>query len=305
MLGLLGGTAAAFAVTERLKLEKSPITGTRVDKTFSPTCDCPTEAAHVSFELRKADRVTLTIIDSRGRRLRTLVDGRRLAAGRHEFVWDGRDEEGRLVPEGKYRPRVDLGHADRTIVLPNPIRVDTTRPRILELEVRPRVFSPDGDARSDRIRVRYRFSERARPVLFVDAKRRVIGRYSRPGGEIEWYGRVGGRALPPGRYRIALEAVDAAGNVSRRADGGAVRIRFVVLTPADLEVRAGARFSLAVSTDARRVRWVLRRGSSVVARGSGEGSLTARAPRRPGRYLLVAEAAGHRARAVVRVTQGV
>ena len=36
VLGLLGGTAAAFAITEGLKLEKSPIGSTHVDKLFSP-----------------------------------------------------------------------------------------------------------------------------------------------------------------------------------------------------------------------------------------------------------------------------
>ena len=36
VVGLLGGSAAAFAVTERLKLERSPIFSTRVDKFVSP-----------------------------------------------------------------------------------------------------------------------------------------------------------------------------------------------------------------------------------------------------------------------------
>ena len=36
VLALLGCTAAAFAVTEGLKLEKSPITNTLVDKVVAP-----------------------------------------------------------------------------------------------------------------------------------------------------------------------------------------------------------------------------------------------------------------------------
>jgi len=303
VLGLLTGTAAAFAVAESLKLEKSPITGTLVDKVFSPVCDCPTASARISFKLRKADRLSLTIIDSQGRRLRTLAGGRRLAGGRHDFAWDGRDNDGRLVPEGRYRPRVDLGNADRTIVLPNPIRVDTTRPRVIEVDARPRVFSPDGDGRSDRVKVRYRLSERGRPLLFVNGPQRVRGRSQKPTGELDWYGRVEGRALPPGGYRLQLAAVDPAGNVSRRAGAGVVRLRFVELYPRALRVRPGEPFTIAVSTDAKRVRWLLRRGSSVVARGSAEGRVTAHAPAKPGRHVLTVEAGRHRARALVIVTR--
>ena len=38
-------------------------------------------------------------------------------------------------------------------MLPNPIRVDTTKPVITLVAVKPTVFSPDGDGRRDRIRV--------------------------------------------------------------------------------------------------------------------------------------------------------
>ena len=41
VLGLLAGSALAFGVAERLKLEKSPVAGTEVDKVFSPVCRCP------------------------------------------------------------------------------------------------------------------------------------------------------------------------------------------------------------------------------------------------------------------------
>ncbi len=43
----------------------------------------------------------LSIYDLRGRRIRTLVD-RDLEAGRHQVVWDGRDEQGRSIAAGVY-----------------------------------------------------------------------------------------------------------------------------------------------------------------------------------------------------------
>ncbi len=73
VLALLAATAAAFALTESLKLEKSPITGTKVSKTFSPICKCPTRAARIAFRLRTANRLTTVIVDSGGKVVRTLV----------------------------------------------------------------------------------------------------------------------------------------------------------------------------------------------------------------------------------------
>ena len=71
VLALLASTATAFAVTERLKLEKSPITGTRVDKIFSPVCECERNVAVVSFRLRKPERVTVDMLNSRGKSVAT------------------------------------------------------------------------------------------------------------------------------------------------------------------------------------------------------------------------------------------
>ncbi len=52
-----------------------------------------------------AGKATLVIEDAKGRRVRNLVSGRALAAGRHAIVWDGLDEKGTLVTPGTYRWR--------------------------------------------------------------------------------------------------------------------------------------------------------------------------------------------------------
>ena len=51
---MLVGTATAFAVTQHLKLEPSPISQTHVAKVFSPVCECETDAAKIEFTLRRA-----------------------------------------------------------------------------------------------------------------------------------------------------------------------------------------------------------------------------------------------------------
>ena len=61
LLGLLVATAAAFAITEHLKLIRSPVFGTLVTKVFSPVCNCSTDTAAIRIRLRHPDRVTVTV----------------------------------------------------------------------------------------------------------------------------------------------------------------------------------------------------------------------------------------------------
>ena len=100
MAALLVATAAAFAYTERLKLTPSPIKGTKVDKLFSPTCECATGTARIAFRLRKRDRVTVVILNRDDRVVRTLVSDRSQRAGLVVAYWDGRDDFGQVVPGG-------------------------------------------------------------------------------------------------------------------------------------------------------------------------------------------------------------
>jgi len=85
LLGLLIATAAAFAVTERLKLVKSPITGPRISKVFSPVCGCARGKANISLRLRHADHVTVTVLDGRRDVVSTLAFGLRVPRGRSIF----------------------------------------------------------------------------------------------------------------------------------------------------------------------------------------------------------------------------
>jgi hypothetical protein len=284
VLVLLGATAAAFAVTERLKLERSPVTGTRVDRLFSPVCECARDAAVISFVLRKRSEVTVDVLDSSGESVRTLVRDRDEPRGRVSYVWDGRDESGRIVPEARYRPRVQLEEHGRTIVLPTPIRVDTTAPRIGFTEVAPRVFSPDGDGRNDRVTAKYAVNEVAQAMLLVDGRRRVLGRFRPRGGRLTWLGQIRGRPARPGVYELRLRAVDRAGNRSSRTRAVPVRVRYVELARERIEVVAGRRFGVGVSTDARSYRWLF-----AGERGSGRARvLVLRAPETPGTYTVYA-----------------
>lgn len=61
-------------------------------------------AVQVACELATASPVTVEVLDVRGRRVATLHRGL-LAAGRHQWRWDGRDHTGRVLPAGTYLAR--------------------------------------------------------------------------------------------------------------------------------------------------------------------------------------------------------
>jgi hypothetical protein len=287
---LLGGTAAAFALTEQLKLERSPVLRTSVGKLLGPRCHCPLQRVKIGFVLRKPDTVTVVIVDSQGQIVRTLLSGG-YRRGAQQFAWDGRNDFGGVVPAGTYKPRLHLAHDHRTILMPNPIRVDPTRPAVALVSVAPRVFEPN--ARSF-VRVRFKTSEPARGLLYVDGGLRIRTKRYADSGVVRWFG----SGFGAGRHRLVLRAIDLAGNVSKPVPVGIVRIRFVTVGPHVLRARTGARVGFRVRTDARRFTWRFgkRHGSS------RPGLLVLRTPAAPGRYRLVVTANGHSARALVIVS---
>ena len=298
VVALLAATAAAFALTQGLKLQKSPIFGTDVDTVFSPVCGCEKATAEIAFRLRGPDRLDVSIVQD-GEVVRTIEQGRSYAKGPVSIEWDGRDDAGRVLPEGEYQPRVRVRGEHQTITLPNPIRIDVTPPVVQDVSIRPQVFSPDGDRRRDRLTVRYRLNEDGVGELHVDGERRVRTRFARTAETIRWNGKARGRPLPAGTYAVEIVAEDRAGNRSARTGGGRVAIRYVALGRKRINVLAGNRFALRVSSDARRVRWTLGARSGFAR----PGTLRLRAPLQPGRFTLTLAANGHTVRAAVFVRE--
>ena len=287
VIALLGGTAAAFAVTQGLKNEPSPITAPRIAKVFSPTCDCDTRVATIQFRLRKPDRVRLQIVDGSGNVVRTLVPGRRLRRGTVTYTWNGRDDDGEFVAEGVYKPRVHLADQHRTIDLPNEMQVDTTAPKISIVSLAPRTISPNGDGRNDRVRIAYKANEPAHAILYVAGRRVIFTRRQLQRSVLDWNGKIDGRAVLPGAYRVVLSAEDRAGNVSK-GKVAHVLVRYVELSRSSIRAKAGTRFGVRVFGD-RRVRWRLGARNGTAA----PGLIILRAPAKPGRYRLVVTIPGH------------
>lgn len=68
----------------------------------------------ISYELTDPAVVNLTVYDVAGQLVRTLVAAETSGAGRHEVVWNGRDETGRNVAAGVYFYRLDAGGYSET-----------------------------------------------------------------------------------------------------------------------------------------------------------------------------------------------
>jgi hypothetical protein len=293
LVGLLIATASAFAITERLKLTKSPITGTRVSKVFSPTCSCARGRANVRIRLRRGDAVTMRILDSRKRQVRLLVDGVETHRGFNRFRWDGRTDLNALARDGVYQAEVHLARQHRTILLPNRIQLDTTPPEVKTVHLNRDFFSPDGDQQADFVRIAYELSKPAHVVLYRD-DHSVLRSYRHPArGSISWRG----DDLRPGTYTLYLGAVDLAGNSTPIASRLRFRvtIRYIALASKRIVVRAGGPLQVGVATDAKRYTWQLgkRKGAAT------SPVLRVRAPGRPGRYTLTVRERGHVARAAV------
>jgi hypothetical protein len=215
VLALLVGTAVAFAETERLKLQPTPIEEAFVQPAFSPVCRCDQAEAAIRLRLHRSDTVTVRIRDAADHTVRVLVDGKRLPRGRTQLEWDGRDDAGARAPDGRYHVEVHLSHADRTFRLPRVVVLDTVAPTARLVSYEPRV-----SARGQLVRVRYHLSEQAHGVLFVNGERTVGPTLTKlRSAKLQW------RPQRRGRYRLQLAAIDLAGNLGPRSPVFTMRVR--------------------------------------------------------------------------------
>jgi hypothetical protein len=302
LVGLLVATAAAFAVTERLKLTKSAISGTLVSRSFSPKCGCSRKTAKVRIVLRRGDTLDVTVVDAHRHDVATLFTRQHFPRGETKFRWDGILDTGGPAPDGTYQVKIHLERQRQTIVLPNRILLDTKPPEIVEATPNREDFSPDGDKQADFVRISYKLSKQAHVILYLGGRRILGPTYRHPAnGSLSWYGLAHGQLVRPGSYTLQVGAVDLSGNRTPPDQRFRVhvRLRYIVLASKRIGVRAGRFFEVGVSTDARSYHWVL---------GGREGRragavLRLRAPKKPGGYVLTVIEQGHVDRAHIVVVK--
>jgi FlgD Ig-like domain len=212
VLVLLGGSVAAFAWTEKLKLKPAPVSKAHFVRHFSPTCGCHRSVTRLIFQSRGPERVDVSIVDANGDFVANLAEGKEIPKGHVTFVWDGRDESGKIVSDGLYRAKVRLHDARRTLLIPAAIHVDTKAPKVSILSVQAGAGAT----------VRYQSTETARPILQVDGKPVFHGMREHAGtAQLQWPGPWS----ETGSHDVTLVLVDRAGNRSEPSDPVAVDVR--------------------------------------------------------------------------------
>ena len=295
LVGLLVATAAAFAITERLKLTKSAVYGTVISTRVSPTCGCVYRRATIFFKLRRPDDITVTVLNAGGQDV-ALLTAQHYPRGPVTLTWNGRDDSNRRVRDGTYRVRIHLTGQHQTIEFPNRIQLDTKPPQVLSVEKNRDVFSPDQDHQADYVRITYTLSKPAHLAVYL-GDTRVLYSHVAAKGSIQWFGNGPSGALKPGTYTLNVGAVDLSGNSTPVADRARVRveIRYIRLANAKIVTHGGGTFEIGVSTDAKRYSWTLGRRQGT----SSSHVLRLQAPTTRGRYTLTVSERGHVSRAAV------
>src|SRR5207244_8336751 len=75
-----------------------------------PPCPAPPSGTvPFSYSLLEPAKVTLAILDLGGRVVRRLAGPAAEGAGAYAWIWDGRDDRGRIQPTGVYRAVLSAG----------------------------------------------------------------------------------------------------------------------------------------------------------------------------------------------------
>jgi hypothetical protein len=315
---LVVATIAAFFVTQQLKSEDPLVLRFAAKpKQLSPNGDRYRDSTDVGFDLSEPAKVTFSILDGEGNEVRRLVDDRELAGdAKHRFRWNGRDNDGAIVPDGVYRMRVLRRDEGRVIDSSKRVRVDTEPPVVRLLQTRPNAIAPG----ATEVTLRYGGPANQAPEFRVfrtddAAKPHVVRRFRGDGRVGVWHGEVAtgpqetGPA-PDGDYAFTVSVRDKAGNLAvapaeipsaaTAPPGTGVSVRsFTLRGPLEV-VPAGAMANLEVGPIDRSIDFVVSRlGDPTPLRKGGRigGRFRVRIPSdaKTGLYVVRVRAGRHRA----------
>jgi N,N-dimethylformamidase beta subunit-like, C-terminal/FlgD Ig-like domain len=332
---LVCATFGAFFVAQRVKSTPPAVQNVGVYPFFSPNGDGRFDRARITFSLKRADEVSVTIVDEEGEPVRTLESSRHLGDGvvLPALRWDGRRDSGLRAPDGFYRVRVGLRHQGRAVLLPHGIRLDTVPPRPQVVGIGPvtsKVPSPEFLPRPSGGSVIVHFAgptRRAEAVVYRTAPFRPTAvttlSVDPKSHTATWDGTVDGRRVRAGTYLVVLLARDQAGNIGSSIPGvkpgglrtpvlsasfarrgsvpghGGVTVRYLVAQPPLVPNPAGALLRVGVDARGEPYRWSVRRVGDPRPTRRGRKTKAVMALHAPGRfsglYVLDLRAGSHTA----------
>ncbi len=298
---LVVATVAAFFVTQHLKVSTPLISGMPapapavINPVSGVSCGPAGKRVNhrqtfITFYLQhQADQVAVSIVDPSGTVVRTLSTSYHMGIGRRnppgQFLWDGREDNGRVAPDGTYYYRITLLGQGRTIELTGkPITVSTVPPRPVVNGVSPALISPPGSP----VTIHYTGAGSQVGVVRVyrtdlPGSPRLVKsfRLGKRGTTTTWDGLINRRPPPAGTYLIGLDVTDSACNVGHfpptnpPAPGSTAHagltVRYLVAQPPLSAVPAGTSAMVFVDSRRRPYRWALRAVGrrAVLAHGGG------------------------------------
>jgi hypothetical protein len=315
---LVLATLTAFFVTQQLKSEFPLVIRFAADPSdISPNGDRFRDVSKVGFDLSEPASVSFSIVDGEGNEVRRIFDDRRLAGdAHHRFRWNGRDDEGRAVPDGEYRMRVVRRDEGRVINSLKVITVDTRPPSVRITSARPGVIAPGAPGQRPRVRIRYSGPRNQAPEFRIfrtdEGSPRVVSRFrgDRSRSAV-WDGYVRGHPAAEGDYALTVTVRDSAGNLAVApadvptaavaAAGTGVSVRRMTLVGPLGVVPAGSLARFELGPFDRSLEFALARlgEPKVVRRGERIGGrFRVRVPRdaKTGVYVLRVRAGRRRAR---------
>jgi hypothetical protein len=315
---LVAATVAAFFITQHLKVSTPLIAGLPkpVPNVINPidgvVCGgVDHRRMQISFYLlHRSDNVDVSIVNQSGTIVRTLASGVHMQGGgapgtRRLFVWNGREDSGRIAPDGIYYVRVALIHQGRTVTIsgpsgPLPVTVKSVAPAPVVKNVTPHLV-PNGSSLSATIA--YAGNENRGGTVQIYRtdlprwwKRGPVKSFLTPwkGQQAVWDGRIDQQPAPAGTYLVGLDVTDAACNTGHfpvqlppppgTTPGAGVSVRYLAVEPPLDPVAAGSRATVFVDSRRQRYDWALFKPGARKPLASGHGdSFTLRVPMPPDR----------------------
>src|ERR1700742_2828605 len=273
---LVLATVAAFFVTQQLKSEFPLVLRfAAYPINFSPNGAGSRDRTRIGFDLSEPASVTFQVLDSEGAVVRTIVENAQLAGdARHRFTWNGRNDDGEIVPDGTYRMRLIRRDEGRVINSFKELNVDTVPTRVRVESAEPSVIAPGEPGQQSDVRVRYAGPINQAPEWRAfrtdDGPPYVVQRFRNGRTKTGiWDGLVDGRPAPDGEYAFTVSVRDRAGNLTvapaeiptprtARPGTGVSARRFPLTGPADV-VTAGSVARMTVGPFDRSLDFVLSR----------------------------------------------
>lgn len=304
---LVAATFAAFFVAQSLKNEPSVIQELKFEtrgpgNVFSPNGDGRRDRVRAGLTLKDADHVTLTWVDAEGDPVRTLVENKAVPAYRRLWgvPWDGTDDDGDAVPDGRYKLRITLRDQGRSVIYPTSVLKDTRPPQPKVLSISPsKAYGPELLPTPSGEPAHVRFGpalDTASITVFRTGPGtpRAVRAASLDAGATSWDWdgtNDEGRRVGPGVYVVVPQWRDQAGNIGtgvpldrkglpiltrgKLPGRGGVTVRYIGAQTPVTPVKARDRVQIQVDARQQRYRWTVRRlGTSAIRTRSRQPKTT-------------------------------